>query len=88
MIRAYVAFLVLVSSGVALYSLLRVLPFAVMIALPLCAGLFCLALGSAILWAALSVPTDREAGLLIALSLLSLAALNLGAAARVLIRRR
>ena len=88
MIRAYIAILVLTSSGLALYSLFRILPLAVMIALPLGAGIFCLGLGSAILWAAFSVPTDREAGLLIGLSLLSLAALNLWAAIRAFIRRR
>ena len=88
MIRAYVAILVLASSGLALYSLFRILPLAVMIALPLGAGLFCLSLGSAMLWAAFSVPTDREVGLLIGMSLLSLAAFNLFAAIRAFIRRR
>jgi hypothetical protein len=88
MIRAYVALLVMASSGVSLYSFFRLVPLAVMIAMPLGAGLFCLGLGSAILWAALDVPTDRAIGLLIGASLLSLAALNLSAAVRAIIRRR
>lgn len=88
MIRAYAAFFVLAATLIGVVSLFRALPRALAIALPMGAGLFCLGLGGAILYAALSVPTDREAGLAFAAALLALAAFNLGAALRTIIRRR
>ncbi|MBX9738902.1 MAG: hypothetical protein K2X62_02455 [Beijerinckiaceae bacterium] len=88
MIRGYVLFLVLASSALAVVSLFRKLPLAVIVLFPLSTGLLCLGLGGAIAWAALSVPTDREAGLLLAGSVLLVAALNLGAAIVAIIRRR
>ncbi len=87
MIRGYLLLLVLASSAVAIVSLFRTLPLA-LILFPLSAGLLCLGLGGAIGWAALSVPTDRAVGLLVAGSVLLVAALDLGAAAMAIIRRR
>lgn len=88
MIRTYAALLVFAATLVAVASLFRPLPRALVIALPLGAGLFCLGLGSAILYAALTVPSDRGAALGISAGLIALAALNIGAAARTIIRRR
>ncbi|MDP2355228.1 MAG: hypothetical protein Q8M31_04110 [Beijerinckiaceae bacterium] len=88
MIRAYVAFVLLVSSGISIASLFRSIPLAVMIAFPMGAGLFSGSLFVAFFWSALNVPTDRAPGLLAAGGFGLLAALNLGAAIRAIIRRR
>lgn len=88
MIRAYVAFALLVSSGISIASLFRRIPLAVVIAFPMGAGLFSFSLCFAFLWSALNVPTDQSPGLLAAAGFGLLAALNLGAAFRAIIRRR
>ena len=88
MIRAYVGFLLTISSVIALVSFFRTLPLALVLTFPLAAGLLCLVVASAFLWSALTVPTDQTAGLFVAAVLGALAALNLGAAIRAIIRRR
>jgi hypothetical protein len=88
MIRAYLLFIVLGSSVLSLVSFFRRLPLAVMLTFPLAAGILCAAAGAVFLFSALTVPSDQAAGLLAAGGLGLLAALNLGAAIRAIIRRR
>lgn len=88
MIRAYIAFMLLVSSGISIASLFRRIPLAVIIAFPLGAGLFSFSMFVAFLWSALAVPTEQSPGLFAAVGFGVLAALNLGAAIRAIIRRR
>jgi hypothetical protein len=88
MIRAYAAIVLLVSSGISIASLFRRIPLAVIIAFPMGAGLFSFSLFVGFLWSALNVPTEQSPGLLAAAGFGLMAALNLGAALRAIIRRR
>ena len=88
MIRAYVAFMLLVSSGISIASLFRRIPLTVVIAFPMGAGLFSFSMFVAFALSALNVPTEQTPGLLAAGGFGLLAALNLGAAVRAIIRRR
>lgn len=88
MIRAYVAFMLLASSGLSIASLFRRIPLGLMIAFPMGAGLFCFSMFVGFLWSALAVPTEQSPGLFAAAGFGLLAALNLSAAIRAIIRRR